>query len=167
MQSLYHISVFLHILSAIIWIGGMLFMAMIVVPVTRKPDFQALAGRLFTEMGTKFRNVGWACLILIFITGFLNLTGRFGSMGIMSDPAFWTGPFGGALASKISIFILIVLMSIVHDFFIGPKAAKLLAQNPDDPKAIKLRNAASWFGRINLFLGLLVVYLAIGMIRGL
>ncbi len=167
MQALYHISVFLHILSAIIWIGGMLFLAMIVVPVTRKPDFQAVAGRLYAEISTKFRNVGWACLILIFITGFLNLSGRFGSMGIMSDAAFWTGPFGGALASKISIFILIVLMSIVHDFFVGPRAAKLLAQNPDDPKALKLRKSASWFGRINLLLGLVVVYLAVGMIRGL
>lgn len=167
MQTLYHISVFLHVLSAMIWIGGMLFFAMIVVPITRTPDFQAMAGRLFTAMGVKFRVVGWSCLMLILMTGFLNLTGRYGSMGIMGESGFWTGPFGSVLAIKISIFVLILVMSAVHDFFIGPKAARLLERNPGDPIAIKLRKSASWFGRINLLLGLIVVYLAVGMIRGL
>ena len=165
MQAVYQLSVFLHILAAIIWIGGMLFLAMIVVPVTRQPPFQNISGRFFQEAGVKFRNIGWGCFLLLFITGFLNLSGRFGSMGIMSDGDFWLGAFGSKLAMKISLFVLILVMSAIHDFFVGPRAAQLLMSNPDNPAATKVRQSASWFGRINLLLGLIVVFLAVNMIR--
>jgi hypothetical protein len=32
---MYHVSVFVHILSAIVWIGGMFFLTLVVVPATR------------------------------------------------------------------------------------------------------------------------------------
>ena len=167
MQTLYSISVFIHILCAIVWIGGMLFLTMVVVPVTRQPDFQGIAGRFFNETGNKFRRIGWACFILLFITGFLNLTGRFGSMAVMGDSEFWMGPFGSKLAMKITLFALILIMSAIHDFFVGPRAAQLLMDNPDNPAAAKVRKSASWFGRVNMLLGLIVVFLAVGMIRGM
>ena len=58
---LYHLSVFLHILSAIIWIGGMLFLALVVVPTTRGlPPSERAA--LFGAVGRRFRRVGWICI---------------------------------------------------------------------------------------------------------
>ena len=166
MFSLYQLSVFVHILSVMIWVGGMLFLVMVVVPVLRDPDVNHLSARILQSAGKKFRNVGWACFGLIIVTGFLNITGRYGSMAIMSDPDFWTSTFGSRLAMKISLFALILVMSAIHDFFVGPRATKLLMENPDNPAAAQVRKSASWVGRINLLLGLIVVYLAVSMIRG-
>ena len=166
MQTLYHVSVFLHVLAVIIWIGGMLFLTMVVVPIVRKPDFKTLSGRFFQEAGTRFRSVGWACFLLILLTGFFNLTGRFGSMAVLTDSDFWLSSFGMKLGIKIGLFGLILVMSAIHDFFVGPRATQLLMANPDHPAAVNVRKSASWFGRVNLLLGLVIVFLAVSMIRG-
>ena len=52
---LYQLSVFLHILSAIVWIGGMLFLPLVVVPATRGlPSAERAA--LFGVVGRRFRD---------------------------------------------------------------------------------------------------------------
>ena len=167
MATVYHISLFLHILSAIIWLGGMLFLALIVVPVVRKPEYQQFSGQLFHQTGLKFRFVGWICLGLFLVTGIFNLYYRVRDWNSLTSKRFWNGDFGETLLTKLLIFAIILIMSAVHDFYIGPKATELWQANPDSPQAKKLRKSASWFGRLNLLLGLLVVYLAIGMVRGI
>lgn len=167
MATLYHFSVFLHLLSAMIWLGGMLFLAIIVVPVVRKPEYQAFSGKLFHQTGLKFRTVGWICLALFVITGIFNLYYRTRDFDALFSSQFWAGSFGALLLLKLAIFAIIVFMSAVHDFYIGPKATELWQKNPDTREAKQLRKSASWFGRLNLLLGLIVVYLAIGMVRGL
>ncbi len=167
MTAVYHLSVFLHLLAAMIWLGGMLFLAIIIVPVVRKPEYLQFSGKLFHQTGLKFRTVGWICLVLFLVTGLFNLYFRTRDVEVLFSSQFWEGLFGAALLLKLVIFSIIVLMSAVHDFYIGPKATELWQQNPDSPEAKKLRKSASWFGRLNLLLGLIVVYLAIGMVRGM
>ena len=50
----YQLSVFLHILSAIVWIGGMFFLALVVVPATRgvpRPSAPRCSGTLAGASG--------------------------------------------------------------------------------------------------------------------
>jgi uncharacterized membrane protein len=53
---------FLHVAAAITWIGGMLFIALVVVPVTRGLEDVALRRRLVQATGRRFRVVGWLAL---------------------------------------------------------------------------------------------------------
>jgi len=72
---MYQLSVYVHLLAAIVWIGGMLFLALAVVPVTRglpAPERGALVGAL----GRRFRPVGWACIVLLLATGVVNAAFR-------------------------------------------------------------------------------------------
>ncbi len=72
MRALYLLSVWIHILAATVWIGGMLFLVLVVVPWLRKgkrPD----AAVFLRETGTRFRNVGWICFALLAVTGTFNL----------------------------------------------------------------------------------------------
>jgi len=70
---LYHISVFIHIISAMIWVGGILFMVLVIVPLLRKKDLKDNAAILVQKVGVQFRLVGWISLILLLITGIFNL----------------------------------------------------------------------------------------------
>ncbi len=66
----------LHLLAAITWVGGMLFIALVFVPVTRRPPDPALRGRLVREAGRRFRSVGWIALGLLVLSGLANLWDR-------------------------------------------------------------------------------------------
>ncbi|MFQ5795545.1 MAG: hypothetical protein ACE5JP_10915 [Candidatus Bipolaricaulia bacterium] len=73
MHVLYLLSVWLHILAAAIWIGGMVFLALILVPVTRRPEHRGIAVSLIHWTGVRFRWVGWICLGLLLLSGIFNL----------------------------------------------------------------------------------------------
>jgi copper resistance protein D len=64
---------FVHVLAAIVWIGGMLFVALVLVPVVRAQADPVLRARLFHQAGVRFRAVGWAALLLLLVTGLANL----------------------------------------------------------------------------------------------
>jgi putative copper resistance protein D len=163
---LYLLSVLVHILAAVLWIGGQLFLVLVVVPVTRRLPSRALAVQLIRDTGRRFRAVGWICLLTLLVTGVTNLLLRGIGPGLWSSPEFWAGPFGQTLAWKLALVGAIWALSAVHDFRVGPRASALLAADPAAPAALRLRRMASWMGRLNLLLSLLVLTLALMLVRG-
>jgi copper resistance protein D len=166
MHTLYIISVFIHILSAIVWVGGMFFLILVLIPVLREPEHKGIFSRLFSQIGTRFRTVGWVSLFLLIVTGTLNLAFRgYGISDLISGRIF-EGRFGRILLEKLVIVALILLISVVHDFWIGPRASDLIRQDPQSPASRKFRGAAVMLGRINFILAVLVVLLAVMLVRG-
>lgn len=163
---LYHITVYIHILSAMVWVGGILFMVLVVVPLLRKKELKDKAALLVDKVGVQFRWVGWVSLILLLITGILLLGFRGYHWSDLWTGTIWQGSFGHILAVKLLFVALIYLISAIHDFYIGPKATELWQKEPDSPKVKILRKAASWIGRLNLIFALIVVFEAISLVRG-
>lgn len=134
----------LHLVAAITWIGGMLFIALVVVPVTRRILDPPQRARLVQEIGRRFRTVGWLALGLLVATGLLNL---------------WLQPF--LLASprfhwKLGLVVLALILSAFHDFVLGPRAGRPGA----DPSA---RVRASWVARANVLVVLAIVLLGLSL----
>lgn len=165
MRILYFLSVYLHILSAMVWIGGMIFLGVVLVPVVRKPLIQSRAADLLRWTGERFRYVGWVTIATLLVTGTFNVAYRFGWAGLVSKD-LWHGQFGRILAMKLILVGIILLLSAIHDFYVGPRATEILQQHPDSPEAGRVRRQASLFGRVNLLLSLAVVFLAIMLVRG-
>ncbi len=69
MRTLYFITVGLHLLTAIFRIGGLLFLALAVVPVVRRPAFRALSPALLEAIGLRFRSLGWIAIGVLVLTG--------------------------------------------------------------------------------------------------
>lgn len=166
MKVLYLLSVWLHILAAVTWLGGMLFLVLVVVPVTRGPQYREVAGELFHWLGVRFRWVGWICFGLLLATGTVNLIYRGVTWASLVDARFWNGPFGHTLGIKLFLVAIILAASAYHDFYIGPQATAAWQAAPASPRAQHLRLQARWMGRINLLLALLVVALAVILVRG-
>jgi uncharacterized membrane protein len=134
----------LHVLAAVTWIGGMIFIALVLVPVTRRLGDPALRTRLVHQVGVRFRTVGWIALGLLVLTGLGNLWQR---------PYLLTAP---RLHWKLGLVALALILSVLHDFVLGPRAGLPGA----DPA---LRTRASWLARVNLLVVLLVVALGLAL----
>lgn len=163
---MYYLSVFIHILSAIFWIGGMLFTVAVLVPASRHRLLADKKGAFFTLIGRKFSRIAWILFLILIITGITNLLTRGYTLGDLAIPAFWNSNFGDALFIKLLLFGLVLILSGIHDFYAGPKAAKLMDKRPDNPKTNSFRKVTSWIGRVNLLLGLGILYYAIQLLRG-
>lgn len=160
----YYLSVSVHVLAALLWLGGMFFLAVVGAPVLRKLDSPPLRARLFRALGTRFRTVGWISIGVLVLTGFINLHYR-GLLDaeLLADPAFWVSPYGTALSWKLGAVTAMILTSALHDFWLGP-AAKDAGSGA--PRAEKMRRASTWVARINALLGVVVVLAAVRLARG-
>jgi uncharacterized membrane protein len=155
----YLATVALHILAAVVWLGGMLFFA-IAAPVLRRLEDERGRAELFDALGRRFRVVGWACVTLLVATGIEQLRAR-GWWGW----ALWTGTgvWRTALGWKLALAALMVVVQAVHDFWLGPRAGRAV---PGTPEARSLRRSAAWLARLNALAGLVLVYVAVRLARG-
>jgi putative copper export protein len=164
MRTLYLTSVTLHVLAAVFWLGGMLFLGLVGAPVLRRVQPAALRARLFAEIGTAFRTAGWAAIGVLVVTGVANLAFH-GVLrdGRWADPALWASPYGRALAAKLAAVAVMVTASALHDFVLGPRAARL---DPGSVEAVRMRTRAAWLARVNALVGVLLVIAAVRLARG-
>lgn len=163
---MYYLSVYLHILSAVFWIGGMLFTIAVLVPASRDRLLVEKRGAFFKLIGEKFSRISWILFLVLIITGITNLTSRGIPVNSLLDSAFWQGPFGSRLFIKLHLFAAVLVLSGVHDFYAGPRAARLMDKDESASKTHLFRKITSWIGRINFVLGLVILYYAIRLTRG-
>ena len=66
---------------------------------------------------------------------------------------------------KLVLVLLVLLLSAVHDFAVGPRAAALKRADPDSVRARSLGRLASRIARANLLLTLAILALAVMLVR--
>ena len=165
MHALYLVSVWLHILAATAWVGGIFFLIFVVVPWLRQGD-RALAASVMRATGARFRNVGWACFAIVLLTGTFNLWMRGVRFENFVQLEWLTSDFGKAVVLKLGVFVLVLLLSAFHDFVLGPMATQAIERDPRSADAEGLRKKASWMGRGTAVLALVLVALAVVIVRG-
>lgn len=166
MHLIYLLSVYLHILAAMVWIGGMLFLSLVIVPALRRWDDPAVSARLMGEAGRRFRTVGWIAVVTLALTGVVNAIGRWGGAALI-ESGFWASQPGQVLAVKLAVVAGMVAMSVVHDFALGPRLSAARRSGLAEPEIARLRRRVTWLARANALLGLAVVALAVALVRGL
>lgn len=166
MRLVYLMSVWLHILAAAIWVGGMVFLSLVLVPVVRRAEYRGMAASLIRRTGLRFRWVGWACLGVLLATGMFNLAYRGMTRADVWSGRLWHGSYWSILGVKLLLVGLILFLSGLHDFVIGPRASVLWQSTPLEPKAWRARRQAGWIGRINLILGLGAMACGVMLARG-
>jgi copper resistance protein D len=165
MRALYLASVTVHLLAAMFWLGGMFFFGVVGAPELRRLEPPELRQRVFHGLGMRFRALGWWAIAILVATGVLNLRfrGWLAWDGVLSSPAFWATAAGRALAWKLGMVATMLVVSIVHDFVLGPRAGRVA---PGSPEAIALRRRAAWAARLNALAGVALVLAAVRLARG-
>ncbi len=162
----------LHLAAAIFWIGEMMFLAVVVGPYSRTlPPRQRR--ELFVQLGRRSRPYAWTAIAVLLVTGVANMA----LMGIaplsLLDPALWRTTLGGVLALKVlAVGVLLVLVAL-HDVVLVARSARvdrrIGVEGPSEAlvaEAARLRRWASWLGRVNLVLALIVAFLGTGLTLG-
>lgn len=148
-HTLYVLTVFVHILCATLWVGGMLFMSLMLVPALRAQRDPSLTARLIRAVGKRYHRWGWGALGLLILTGLGLLHFRGISHAQLASADFWASPFGTTLAWKLSLVLAVVLLSLAHDL-----------------GAARNRKAATLLGRLTLLLSVIIVFLGVLLVRG-
>ncbi|MFP5471299.1 MAG: CopD family protein [Bacteroidia bacterium] len=156
MGTAYVISVFLHVVFAAFWIGGMLFLPLILLPSINNHNDRIF---LLHKTGIKFRFYGWIALIGLIATGIYNMCAK----GLPFSWQFLTeNDYGKLLGLKLLFFTAMLIIGSVHDFYVGNKAIEQMQLE----NTSKMKYVARWSGRINLILALLIAFLGVVLSRG-
>ncbi len=157
MYRLYLISVFLHVLSIMLWFGGLVFISVILRPtIIRYQNYV----QIISDVGRKFSRLSWVVLFpLILSTGLFNSYIRTGEI----NPVLWIGKgrTEHLVLVKLIIFLMVLVISALHDFVFGPRASEEAKRGIS-----KSRKIAGILGRINFILGILLISTGISIVRG-
>jgi len=156
MSTVYLISVFIHVICAAFWIGGMLFIPLVLVPGIKNQPNRML---LLHKTGIKFRFYGWLAVIILIISGVLNIYFR----GLPFTVEFFINTsYGKLLSLKLALFVVMLLVGGIHDFYFGMKSIDEMQQSLGK----KFKMLARWTGMLNLLLALIIAFLGVAISRG-
>lgn len=152
--------VWVHLIAAVSWVGGTIFLSLVLAPSYRSLASKPEAGVLFRTAATRFRLVVWGAVAVLFMTG---------PMLVLShgwplfEPARWPSPLG----IKLSLVAVLLLMTLAHDLVLGPRVRAILALPPDKRSASDqtILTAATWLPRVALVLSLGVLFAAVILAR--
>jgi uncharacterized membrane protein len=157
---MYSVLVVLHILAAVSWIGGMMFLSLVLAPLVRDrkaaPEFMAL----FRSAALRFRPVVWIAIATLLITGLMLLSHR--GISVMR-PSSWAG----IVTVKLTLVSLLLFLTGLHDLVLGPRVSRVGAV-PESQRTAKERfifRTARWLPRLSLLIALAVVSVATVLAR--
>jgi len=154
------IVVALHVLAAVTWVGGMMFLSLVLAPLVRgrkaAPEFMAL----FRSAALRFRPIVWVATAILLSTGPMLLSRR----GIhVTDPASWPG----IVTVKLTLVGLLLFLTLLHDLMLGPQVSRVSAI-PESQRTSgeqMVFKTARWLPRVSLLLALAVVIVAAVLAR--
>jgi copper resistance protein D len=135
--------VWLHVLAAAIWLGGLAFSAHLLVPALLRGDRAGLA------LLGRARMSAWTALGLMIVTGLENL--RHVGLG---------RPW---VVAKLLAVIVLLALAAHRDFALVPRATGEIERGA--PPGLAL-NGLRWVDRILLLLAVIALFLGVGVARG-
>lgn len=146
MRVVYLASVWMHVLAAMTWIGGMVVFVTAVMPYFRRQP-EAVKTAFLEWFGPRFRVVSWTCFAILVVTGTFNLWARGVRLDDFLRPEWRSTGFGQLLLVKLALVAAAIGMSAAHERM--PAAS------------------ARWVGRGLLLVGLAIVAAAVMLVRAI
>lgn len=157
---MYSTLVILHILAAISWVGGMIFLSLVLAPLVRSrkavPEFMAL----FRSAALRFRPIVWVAMAILVMTGPMLLSFR----GVaVATPSSWPG----IVMVKLTLVALLLFLTLLHDLVLGPQVSRVSAIPESQRTAGEqvVFKTARWIPRLSLLIALAVVITAAMLAR--
>jgi len=138
----------LHVLAIVIWVGGMFFAYMILRPVAANELEPPLRLNLWRHVFSRFFPWVWVSIVLAPITGLMLMI-----------------PYGGFITSPLYVHLMtgmgiVMIMIFLHVFFAPFKRIKAALDAQDIPAAAKQLNQIRFLVGINTLIGILTIIVA-------
>jgi copper resistance protein D len=101
-----------HLLAAIFWVGGQLFLVAVVLPVLRKTVAERIS--IASQAGRRFALLSTVALAVLLVTGPLNAVAHGISWTILRETEW-----GHVLVTKAILVLVVLIMTVVHGSYYG------------------------------------------------
>lgn len=154
------IFVWIHLTAATFWVGGMLFLSLVAVPLLKKDPDPSSAQRGFINLARRFRTLVWIALSLLVITGSILLPNHV-------DFSASFGNWPSVVLVKLSLVFLLIIVSLTHDQLMGPKVRALKHKPISELNVMEklLTRLSPVISRLTLLLGLAILLAAVFIVR--
>ena len=164
------IVVVIHVFSAIMWIGGAIFLALVMVPVARGMEPPAMGMLFLRRAAIRFRGIAWVLLAALVVSGAAALDGRGIGFDRFTEGGFWSTEIGTALLIKFVLVGVLLVISGFHDFVLGPRLTELIQQVPrgeqPPPSTVAARKRLIVLARFNLLVAISAAVVGMMLVRG-
>ncbi|MCS6327038.1 MAG: hypothetical protein H8K06_08130 [Nitrospira sp.] len=152
--------VWIHLLAAVVWVGGMVFLPVVLVPVLKQDGGFAKHVVLFRTIAYRFRALVWGAMGILIVTGSVMAVGR--SIPLL-EPWQWPTIF----LAKISVVAFLFTLTLAHDLVVGPQVRRILgtAEAERSARDRVLVRYSALVPRLSLLVALLVLLLAVVLAR--
>ena len=116
----YDLLVVVHVVSAAVWVGGVVALTFVAVPVAQRQT-GPLRGELLRDFGRRWRPIGWGALTLAIATG-IPVADHWNAFD--GDVLFDTR-FGRLLLLKVGLVALLIALSVAHSRLGGVLASQI------------------------------------------
>ena len=168
MDIFYFFVLWIHVIAAVVWVGGNLILAMVIVPHFRQslPPVQRI--KLLMQIGKRFEPIVWGCIGVLFFTGLINI---FGAVDLTSATAI-SNAFMRTLLIKIVLFFLLIILTALHSMILAPRLVAAIEElDPtleELPPEIKpLRSQMSVVSSLMGVVSLLILLAAVALRMGI
>ena len=154
------VSYFFHLIATVVWIGGLVAMALVVWPGLRRAiDEDAAFARAIEAIDRRFGPLANLSLAVLIITGLVQMNASPNYKGLLSVTNVWAGAI---LLKHISIIGMIAIGATMN-FVIQPalrrNALLAAAGVSSEAEAARLRRRLDRLARVDVILGMLVLAL--------
>ena len=145
------IGYWLHLISTVVWIGGIIFILFVAIP-SSKQVMGAEAGKMMGEISKRFTPLANYSILLLIVSGIIltGLSKQFSGIGALGDK--WT--------LIISLKHIVVLVMIAIHFYRGLLLIPRIGRIESSTKKKSLQTISLNLVKVNLFFGILVLLLS-------
>ena len=148
----------LHLMAANFWVGGQLFLVLVVLPVLRQELADVERVRIAAQTGRRFAVLSAVALGVLVGTGPLNAIDHGVSWSILRDTTW-----GHVLVAKVVLVCIMLVLTAVHGMYFGRRLEQLNAVAPDPayaPRRAALQRQSLRLSAANLLVNIAIVGLA-------
>ena len=147
----------IHLVSATIWVGGSLFIGVVLAPTLKKMDFSVKERlQIMIKVGKKFNKIAVPALIILIVTGLYQTHLLVGNIDLLLATSY-----GNYLLIKIILVIALIITFAIHVRIIRKDVEDAIMSDQMPEKQLQiLRKKIMILGEIIVVLSLAILFFA-------
>jgi len=147
----------IHLVSAAVWVGGSLFLGVVLAPILKKMSMP-LEERLqiMIKVGRRFNRIAVPSLIILIVTGL------YSSQQLLSNPGILLSTsYGSYLVIKILLVIALIIAFAVHVRIIRKDVEeKIMSKQMSEEQIQQLRKKIIILGEVTVVISVAILFFA-------
>ena len=146
-----------HLVSASIWVGGGIFLGVVLAPLLKKMSFSTEERlELMIKTGRRFNKIALPSLIILIVTGIYN-----SHLMLQSPEILFSSSYGAFLITKIILVVALIVTFVVHiRVFSGDVEKKITNREIEDKELQTLNKKGMMLGETTVVLSVAILFFA-------